>query len=160
MQAWSAALGVDCTHCHVAGQWTDASMATFAFARRMQAMVDGLNSGPLNGIGEITCVTCHRGKPIPARLPRESWEKLLATHETEFGGRKNLALAMSVYAASLGVDCSHCHESDRALNTKPSKAMVAKMLTIFDEMAKYFDETRRPLTQCYMCHQGKVKPEQ
>ena len=158
MQSWSVALGVSCTHCHLEGQWADGSMPTFAFAGRMQAMVEGLNTGPLKGVGEITCLTCHRGKPIPARLPRESWEKILAAHETEFGGRKNLGLAMSVYSASLGVDCSHCHEPDRALNTKPPKAMVAKMLPIFDEIQKYFDDTRRPVTQCFMCHQGAIKP--
>ena len=159
MQAWSAALGVDCTHCHRAGQWADESMPTFAFARRMQAMVEGLNSGPLRGIGEITCATCHRGKPIPNRLPRRAWETTLADHEAEFAGNKNRGLAMSVYSASLGVDCSHCHETDRSLNTKPPKAIVAKMLPIFDEIPKYFDDTRRPVTQCYMCHQGKIKPE-
>jgi hypothetical protein len=53
MQSWSQALGVDCTHCHLPRQWVDRFMATFAFALRMQAMVDGLNAGPLKGIGEV-----------------------------------------------------------------------------------------------------------
>jgi len=37
--------------------------------------------------------------------------------------------------------------------------MVEKMLPIFDEIPKHFDKARMPQTQCYMCHQGKVKPE-
>ena len=66
---------------------------------------------------------------------------------------------MSVYAASLGVDCTHCHEADRALNTKAPKAMVAKMLPIFEEIPKHFEKARMPVTQCFMCHQGRVTPE-
>ena len=159
MQAWSTALGVECTHCHVAEQWSDPSKPTFDFARRMHAMVQGLNAGPMRELREITCVTCHRGQPIPARLQRATWEKILAEHQAEFEGQKNRALAMSVYAASLGVDCSHCHEADRSADTKPAKAIVAKMLPIFEEIPKYFDDSRRPVRQCFMCHQGRNKPE-
>lgn len=160
MQGWSKALGVECTHCHVAGAWQDASIPTFEFAARMSRMVAALNSGPLSGLEPITCVTCHRGRATPARLPRDSWEKIRDEHAAEFEGRPNRAIAMSVYAASLGVDCSHCHESDRALNTRPGKALVReKMLPIFEEIPKHFDKAvRMPQTQCFMCHQGGTKP--
>ena len=67
---------------------------------------------------------------------------------------------MSVYSASLGVECSHCHEAGNwTATTKPAHAMVEKMQPIFDEIPKYFDETRRPTTQCFMCHQGGPTPE-
>ena len=123
-------------------------------------MLGALNSGPLKDVGEISCWTCHRGRTIPARLPREAWEKIRAEHAAEFEGRPNRAIAMSVYAASLGVDCSHCHDTDRTLNTRAPKAMVAKMLPIFEEIPKHFDKAQRtPTTQCFMCHQGKTKPE-
>lgn len=159
MKTWSAALGVGCVHCHVENQWTDASKPTFGFAERMMRMVNGLNAGTLKDLGGITCWTCHCGNSVPARVPREAWEKIRLDHAVEFEGRPNRALAMSVYAASLGVNCSHCHTANRADNTKPAKAMVARMSAIFDEIPKYFDESRQPRTQCYMCHQGKVKPE-
>ena len=160
MDAWSKALGVACAHCHVEGNWTDASKPTFEFAQRMSRMLVALNAGPLKDVGPIGCWTCHRGRSIPARLPREAWEKIRADHAAEFTDRPNRAIAMSVYAASLGVDCSHCHESERALNTKPAKAMVPKMLTIFEEMPKHFDKAQRmPSTQCFMCHQGQVTPQ-
>ena len=161
MQAWSKALGVECTHCHVTEAWPDASKPTFDFAARMSRMVAALNAGPLQGLEPITCWTCHRGRSAPPRLPPESWERIRADHEAEFEGRPNRAIAMSVYAASLGVDCSHCHESDRALNTKPGKALVRdKMLPIFEEIPKHFDKAvRMPSTQCYMCHQGRIQPE-
>ena len=160
MEAWAKALGVDCAHYHVTDDWANAAKPTYDFARRMSRMVDGLNAGPLLGIAEVTCWTCHRGQSIPARVPRESWQKIQAEHAEEFADQKNRALTMSVYAASLGVECTHCHEAaDRAANTKPAKAMVARMLPIFAEIPKYFDAARRPATQCYMCHHGATKPE-
>ena len=69
MQVWSKALGVECLHCHVAGQWTDAAKPTFEFARRMMRMVDGLNAGPLKEVGQVTCWTCHRGNAYPRDCP-------------------------------------------------------------------------------------------
>ena len=159
MQAWSKALGVECVHCHVQDNWADPSKPTFEFAQRMNRMLDALNAGPLKEVAPIACWTCHRGRTIPARLPRESWEKIRAEHLTEFADRPNRANAMSVYAASLGVDCTHCHETDRTLNTKAPKAMVAKMMPIFEEIPKHFSKERSPVTQCYMCHQGRTRPE-
>lgn len=158
MQLWARALGVECTHCHTDGNWPDASKPTFDFAQRMKRMVDGLNAGPLKSVGSVTCWTCHRGRAIPARLPRESWQKIQAEHQAEFDGNANRGLAMSVYAASLGVTCSHCHEDqDRSANSRPPKAMVATMEKIFEDIPTYF-ASRQPLTQCYMCHQGHISP--
>lgn len=155
MQAWAKALGVECVHCHVQDNWTDPSRPTFAFAQRMNRMVDALNAGPLKDVAPITCWTCHRGRSIPARLPRESWEKIRADYQAELANRPTHA----VYPASLGVDCSHCHDTDRTLNTKAPKAMVAKMMPIFEEIPKHFTKERMPTTQCYMCHQGRTRPE-
>ena len=156
MQGWSTALGVECVHCHVADNWKDASKPTFEFAGRMSNMLNALNAGPLTDVEAITCWTCHRGQSIPARVPRAAWEKIRDDHQAELANRPTHA----VYPASLGVDCSHCHEPDRALNTKAPKAMVAKMMPIFEEIPKHFDKAKRaPVSQCYMCHQGQVKPQ-
>jgi len=160
MRLWSTALGVQCVHCHVEGSWSDSSKPVFQFAQRMMRMVNGINTGPLNGIEPITCWTCHRGQTRPARLPRPLWEGIQSAHTADFASKPDRALAMSVYSASLGVECSHCHEAGNwAATTKPAHAMVAKMLPIFDEIPKHFDESRRPTTQCYMCHQGQRIPE-
>jgi hypothetical protein len=159
MQAWSKALGVDCVHCHVQDNWQDASKPAFEFAGRMSQMLDALNAGPLKSVAPIACWTCHRGRSIPSRLARETWENIRARHAAEFTNTPNRGIAMSVYAASLGVDCSHCHEADRTANTKAPKAMVPAMLAIFEEIPRHFDDTRRPVTQCFMCHQGSITPE-
>jgi len=159
MKAWSTALGVTCAHCHVVDAWTDASKPTYDFAQRMHHMVDVLNAGPLKGIDPITCWTCHRGQTRPARLPVAAWQSIRDQHVGEFTS-PNAALAMSVYSASLGVECSHCHEPGSfTAPTKPAYGMVAKMLPIFDEIPKHFEQSRMPNTQCYMCHQGKRIPE-
>jgi len=67
---------------------------------------------------------------------------------------------MSVYAASLGVDCAHCHEPGSfSAPGKPAHQMTRRMTTIFEEIPKHFDKARMPSTQCYMCHQGRRVPE-
>ena len=67
---------------------------------------------------------------------------------------------MAVYSASLGVECSHCHEADWKARSKPAHQTVQAMLRIFDVIPTYFDkDVRMPQTQCFMCHQGRVKPE-
>ncbi len=159
-ESWSKALGVQCVHCHVDGAWTDASKPNYDFARRMSSMVQGLNAGPLKEFDPITCWTCHRGQSRPKRLPVADWQKIQAEHVGDFTTPER-SLAMSVYSASLGVECTHCHEiGSFSAPTKPGYAMVAKMLPIFDEIPKYFaDSPRKPVTQCYMCHQGEKTPQ-
>lgn len=160
MSAWSKALGVECSHCHVEGAWSAESKPAFDFARRMRNMVQAINEGPLKGIEPITCWTCHRGQPRPARLPVAAWQSIREQHVGEFTS-PNAALAMSVYSASLGVECSHCHEPGSfTAPTRPAYGMVSKMEAIFEEIPKHFaDAPRKPVTQCYMCHQGERIPE-
>ena len=158
----NTALGVECGHCHTTGDFRDASKPTFDFASRMARMVRGINDGPLKTLGGIGCWSCHRGRVVPARLPRAEWESRADTHRASFtGGRDGLALAMSVYAASLGVECSHCHEEGSWTDaSKRAHQTVGVMATIFDLIPAYFDASvRTPLTQCYMCHQGRVRVE-
>lgn len=66
MLAWSKDLGVECTHCHTVDQWTDSSKPSFEFAQRMNRMQAALN-GLLKDVGEISCWTCHRGRPFTLR---------------------------------------------------------------------------------------------
>ncbi len=123
----------------------------------------GLNDGPLQGVGRISCWSCHRGLTIPARLPAANWESIAAAHAADFAGaRENLGLAMSVYAASLGVDCSHCHvERDWTDTSRPARQMVTVMSRIFELIPHLLRQHRTdaPGTQCYMCHQGRTRVE-
>lgn len=70
---WSAELGVSCSHCHVAGLWESDTLPAKDIARGMWNMRVKINKEILPAITglnydnnpKVTCITCHRGKPIP-----------------------------------------------------------------------------------------------
>ena len=66
-------LGVNCSHCHVAGHWADDDKPQKQITRDMMAMVDTINSVMLPRIKNlksehptVNCTTCHRGSRKPA----------------------------------------------------------------------------------------------
>ena len=70
---YAKSLGVNCTHCHVAGQWEKEDKPTKQIARDMAAMVTAINTEQLKKIKNlkspdpvINCTTCHRGQTKPA----------------------------------------------------------------------------------------------
>lgn len=76
MNAFTRALGVSCTHCHVASQWEKEDLPTKQIAREMLAMVGKINGEHLKNIKNlggktaVSCSTCHRGQTLPdGRLP-------------------------------------------------------------------------------------------
>jgi hypothetical protein len=70
---WSAELGVSCSYCHVIGKWESDSLRTKDITRGMWNMRVLINSKILPGITgadyekdpAVSCITCHRGSPIP-----------------------------------------------------------------------------------------------
>lgn len=69
---YARSLGVNCTHCHVAGAWEKDDKPTKQIAREMAQMV-GTISGELKKISNlksenpaVNCTTCHRGQVKPA----------------------------------------------------------------------------------------------
>ena len=70
---YAKSLGVNCTHCHVAGQWEKEDKPTKQIARDMAAMAANINNEQLKKIKNlksaepvINCTTCHRGQTKPA----------------------------------------------------------------------------------------------
>ena len=70
MGFFTASLGADCTFCHV--NESDGNWAKYAddnarkrIARRMFAMVEGINKTNFGGRQVVTCYTCHRGGNRP-----------------------------------------------------------------------------------------------
>lgn len=70
---YARSLGVDCTHCHVAGQWEKEDKTTKQTARDMAKMMQSINGDLLKNIKNlrgpnpiINCTTCHRGQVKPA----------------------------------------------------------------------------------------------
>lgn len=167
----------------VAVSQINAQDAQATFTERMQKMTEGLSGGTLRDLGGITCWTCHRGNVKPARMPQASWEALLVKWPEELKVRpedakksrrqvyKNiksapdapagsLPMEMSIFAAALGVGCEHCHVRGRwDSDEKPAKVTARLMLEMFNEIPRYFEQSRQPSMQCYTCHQGSPKPE-
>jgi hypothetical protein len=70
---YARSLGVDCTHCHVAGQWEKEDKTTKQTARDMAKMLQTINGDLLKNIKNlkgpnpiVNCTTCHRGQVKPA----------------------------------------------------------------------------------------------
>jgi hypothetical protein len=78
MRGFTAALGVECSHCHVSSQdrANDAKPEKLK-ARKMLQMQMTINNELLKDVGEppapgtnkVTCYTCHRGSLKPATGP-------------------------------------------------------------------------------------------
>ena len=70
---YSRSLGVDCTHCHLPGEWEKDDKATKGVARAMMMMMRAINEEHLKKIKNlrsetpvVNCTTCHRGQTKPA----------------------------------------------------------------------------------------------
>src|SRR3954464_10837012 len=74
MGFFSAALGLNCTDCHVdesGGDWARYAddNALKQTTRRMMQMVAALNRSSFGGRQMVTCNTCHRGTRTPNVMP-------------------------------------------------------------------------------------------
>jgi hypothetical protein len=157
MQTFNQALGVECVHCHVAERWTDESKAAFGTARNMYRMVQVLNQR-LEGVGVVSCWTCHGGQQQPARQPGPPFDAEMARWPADLASAPDgLKVTMAVYNVALGVGCDHCHTGgDWKTAEKRAMKLVSTMTGLFDEFPKYMPAGTR--TQCFMCHKGSTKP--
>jgi outer membrane lipoprotein-sorting protein len=74
MGFFAAALGLNCTGCHVAESLQDWSkfaedVPRKRMARSMIRMVDALNKAQFGGRRMLTCWSCHRGSEVPQTIP-------------------------------------------------------------------------------------------
>jgi hypothetical protein len=74
MQSFNRALGVECSYCHVAGNFASDASGHKNITRGMLIMTQRLNRELLpeiQGLGDpqVSCFTCHRGSTQPATAP-------------------------------------------------------------------------------------------
>ena len=69
MAFFRASLGVQCTHCHVMGDFASDENPKKNIARAMMGMVDKINAGFPDGKAHVSCFTCHRGAVEPLITP-------------------------------------------------------------------------------------------
>jgi len=65
MGAFRSALGVQCTYCHVAGDFASDENAKKSMARNMLRVTADINALFPDGQRHVTCYTCHRGETVP-----------------------------------------------------------------------------------------------
>jgi outer membrane lipoprotein-sorting protein len=69
MQFISAALGVQCSTCHVQGKFEADDKRAKKTAREMIAMTMAINKNSFHGQTQVTCFSCHRGSERPVAIP-------------------------------------------------------------------------------------------
>jgi photosynthetic reaction center cytochrome c subunit len=69
MRAFRTALGVQCTYCHVQGDFASDDNPKKETGRMMLMMARDINSKFPDGQRHVTCYTCHRGATTPATEP-------------------------------------------------------------------------------------------
>ncbi len=65
----ATSLGVKCSHCHEAADYSSDAKSEKKTARRMIRMQLGVNKQTFDGKMEVTCYTCHRGSIKPVSVP-------------------------------------------------------------------------------------------
>ena len=69
MTAFTVALGVQCTFCHVQGQMASDDKEEKKMARMMLTMTRDINAKFPDGKQHVRCYTCHRGAQMPLTEP-------------------------------------------------------------------------------------------
>ena len=69
MDVFTQALGVQCTFCHVQGQFDSDEKPQKNMARMMLTMSREINDKFDDGKLHVRCYTCHRGSPQPLTAP-------------------------------------------------------------------------------------------
>jgi hypothetical protein len=69
MRTFTAGLGVQCTYCHVQGNFPSDENPKKETARHMIEMVQEINAKFPDGKMHVTCYTCHRGDAEPKTAP-------------------------------------------------------------------------------------------
>ena len=75
MQSFTAALGVQCTFCHVQGDFAADDKEQKKTARMMLTMSRAINANWTDGKQHVRCYTCHRGSNTPLTEPPAAEEK-------------------------------------------------------------------------------------
>jgi hypothetical protein len=69
MHTFTAGLGVQCTYCHVAGNYASDENPKKEVARKMIAMAQKINAEFPDNKMHVSCYTCHRGEAQPKTAP-------------------------------------------------------------------------------------------
>jgi photosynthetic reaction center cytochrome c subunit len=182
-------LKVDCSYCHNINNFADESNPNKGKARAMMLMSGDLNRSfvsklPVSVGGyNITCATCHNGKPKFETYPTEIQNTLPNDYrlplEREYPGglvitgvetksldevelNQNTMYHMNL---SLGQGCTFCHNARYfpATGVKEGGRDQKQHATWMLQMSKHIKDSYSPIManqtpSCWMCHQGNTVP--
>src|SRR5580692_4269171 len=69
MHTFTTGLGVQCTYCHIAGNYASDENPKKDAARKMIAMAQKINAEFPDKKMHVSCYTCHRGEAQPKTAP-------------------------------------------------------------------------------------------
>jgi photosynthetic reaction center cytochrome c subunit len=187
----SGGLKVDCTHCHnlANGNFADESNPNKAKSRQMMLMSADLNQNFVAKLPEsvgnkqITCATCHNGRPVnfngqtgpgtnyPAdqstnpdsfRLPLDNLDvlKITGKRDPDLNAVQLNQYTMYHMNQSLGVGCTFCHNARYfPSNEIPQKGYALTMLQMTQHIKQqYLSLMNNKEPSCWMCHRGASLP--
>ena len=174
MSFFTVSLGVDCNHCHVAGEFEKDDKPAKQTARKMYQMVRLSNT--FLSSNRVSCYACHRGhtqpEPPPDALkaefdemarkaeqdkrPAEQVYKNIQTLKGLPAGR--WTMLMTMFSRALGVDCTYCHvPGEFEKDDKPAKLTARKMLGLTGAISREIYKGPTSIN-CYTCHRGNTQP--
>jgi len=181
-------LRVDCTYCHnlSEGNFADDTNPNKARSRVMMQMNAALNQEYISqlqasvGTKQITCATCHNGRPVNVQYPDEinntqpaGWRLPL---ELQFPGGlqvtgdyskglEDVALnqqTMYHMNVSLGVGCTFCHNAryfpSDEVQQKSTAVLMLQMVQSINNNEEWKTAMQGNVPSCWTCHQGNNLP--
>ena len=187
MRSFNEALGVQCTYCHLDGDFAAEGNAKKEMARKMISMVRVIDTSFPSGNGvfpdgyhEVDCLTCHRGSVKPETVaPKKYYNRGNSLGDGPFPQRPGISLKllppntpvhgpdsiMGEFRDALSVDCAYCHGGDRPQETdvNPRKDLARKMIMLVRQINANFPGTGvfpvgPQVVTCYTCHRGDPHP--
>jgi Photosynthetic reaction centre cytochrome C subunit len=187
MRSFNEALGVQCTYCHVEGDFAADTNPKKEMARKMIAMGRLIDTSFPSSTGvfpegyhEVDCITCHRGSAKPeTKAPRKYYNRGNSLGDPPPAQRPGVSLKllpsdtlvhgadslMGEFRDALNVDCAYCHGGGRTqeVDINPRKDIARKMIMLVRQINSNFSGTGvfpvgNQAVTCYTCHRGDTHP--
>jgi hypothetical protein len=186
MQLFNEALGVQCTYCHVQGDFASDTNPKKDIARKMIGIVRQIDGSFPSSTGmfpagyhEVDCTTCHRGSVKPeTEAPKEFYNRneSLGGPPPQITPGVNLKVlppgtqvhgggVMHEFRNSLRVDCSFCHGGGRPFEAEanPRKDIARNMILLVRQINTNFPgmgvfPNGPQAVTCWTCHRGDPHP--
>jgi hypothetical protein len=158
MNIMSESLGVDCNFCHYGYEFEKEGKEEFETSRKMIRMTWDINKDYFEGKPEVSCSTCHNGRPHPLSSPnlnpehlierrpkqpdtKPSVEAILAKYERAVSvPRANKGLKPSLYIRAIRIEPDGATEKEEIWQ-KPGKLVISTFYPPSYTVTEGFDGT-------------------